>query len=571
MICITSCTREEAYSLSDQQSVTFVLNGGERVVTRAISDGKAVDQLIYAVFNDKGEIILPKAVKNNATIVTNNKTQEMSLTMTISLPAGSGYKAVFWLQNGECDAYTISDNMQLEVDYSGAANDEQRDAFWGVSEPFNVDGSIVEVALKRPFAQVNAGTFPFDWEHVKEFHSFDATQSSVIITDVANKMNLLSGEVSGSVNTNFAPGILPAQMLHTDVDGNNVEEEYTYLSMSYVLAGGEPTTHSATFFYISDEGKAVTFADACSESIKLQRNYRTDVVGQVMSDNGSLNVRDYVTTGNGAKEGAPNYVYYNVSEATTFADTVYNLNDYEAGMQFASTDGAMITMDNLYFTGNIWVIELGEYRGGSYVNYNNTLNNVTLNDMSVSASIECHEWYFSPAVIAYGNTELNNCTMTGTTTVATTHYDGNEYDFIPVDLGVRNESDAVINGGEYGTIFAWTHAVVTLNGPTIGTLYCGTCDSTNHSQMTINAGTTIDKIICCEPRKPYANLPEYSTRMTIRKGAKIGSLQLVSTDVEFLLIEEGAEVGTITCEGVEYTYQELREAMGLSYPVVIND
>ena len=51
--------------------------------------------------------------------------------------------------------------------------------------------------------------------------------------------------------------------------------------------------------------------------------------------------------------------------------------------------------------------------------------------------------------------------------------------------------------------------------------------------------------------------------MTIKSGATVGSLQLVSTDVEFLIIEEGAKVGPITCEGVEYTYEELRSAMGL--------
>lgn len=36
-----------------------------------------------------------------------------------------------------------------------------------------------------------------------------------------------------------------------------------------------------------------------------------------------------------------------------------------------------------------------------------------------------------------------------------------------------------------------------------------------------------------------------------------------ATNVEFLIIEDGAKVGKITCEGVEYTYQGLREAMGL--------
>ena len=167
-------------------------------------------------------------------------------------------------------------------------------------------------------------------------------------------------------------------------------------------------------------------------------------------------------------------------------------------------------------------------------------------------------------MIAYGKTVLNDCVMTGATTtrgpIADKH--GVEHEVIPVDIGVRNESDAVFNGGVYETVFAWTHAVVDIYGSQINTLYCGTCDSTKHSWMTIHGGTTIDQIICCEPRCPYGT-KEYSTTMTIKNGAVVGSLQLVSTDVEFLIIEEGAYVGKITCEGVEYTYQELRAAMGL--------
>ena len=154
--------------------------------------------------------------------------------------------------------------------------------------------------------------------------------------------------------------------------------------------------------------------------------------------------------------------------------------------------------------------------------------------------------------------------MTGSTTENTqiTDKHGIEHDIIPVDIGIRNESDAIINGGHFDNVFAWTHAVVDIFGATIGTLYNGTCDSTEHSWMTIHSGTQIDSIICCEPRCPYGT-KEYSTTMTIKKGAKVGSLQLVSTDVEFLIIEDGAQVDKITCNGIEYTYKELRLAMGL--------
>lgn len=305
---------------------------------------------------------------------------------------------------------------------------------------------------------------------------------------------------------------------------------------------------------MDDNNRSVMFVNEQLSSVTLQRNVHTDFVGQVLTNNGTLNYTDYISAEN---------VYYNVSEDTIISDKTYNMTGHGA-IQFASENGQKVTLNNIYITGDIWTIELGEYRGSSYVNYNNELNNVVFEELHTTSIIECHEWYFSPAAIAYGNSVLNNCVMTGSTTENTqiTDKHGIEHDIIPVDIGIRNESDAIINGGHFDNVFAWTHAVVDIFGATIGTLYNGTCDSTKHSWMTIHSGTQIDSIICCEPRCPYGT-KEYSTTMTIKKGAKVGSLQLVSTDVEFLIIEDGAQVDKITCNGIEYTYKELRLAMGL--------
>lgn len=553
----TACLEErDEFLPCVETEITFSLDIDSVSDTRAISDGKSVDMLVYAIVTEEGDMVAREEKFLADAIVAS---AEVKMNLTLSL--GTVYKAVFWAQSSECEAYSLSDDMVLSVDYSGAGNDENRDAFYGVSSPFTTDDEVAEVTLKRPFAQLNAGTFPFDIEYVRGFHKFDVSQSCVRVHDVPDRINLLDGSVSGSVSASFLPGALPSEKLLADVDGNGDPEEYAYLSMSYILADTEPTVHAAEFFFLNDAMEAVMFEGDGYESVELQRNRHTDFVGQVLSDYGELNVRKYVNEGNDPESG---YVYHNVSEPTTFADMIYNLDNYSAGMQFASVSGETITYDNILFTGNIWVIELGEYRGGAYVNYNNVLNNVEMRNLSVSSCIECHEWYFSPAVIAYGNTELNDCVMTGATTTRTTVTDkhGVEHEVIPVDIGVRNESDAVVNGGRYGTFFAWTHAVVDIHGAVIDTLYCGTCDSTNHSWMTIHSGTKIDKVICCEPRCPYGT-KEYSTTMTIKSGAEIGMLQLVSTDVEFLIIEDGAKVGKITCEGVEYTYEELRSAMGL--------
>ncbi len=532
--------------------LTFHFETDAPIITRAISDGTSVDQLTYAIFTSDNQLIHKQCIKRNVTTLLS----ATGLQMTITLAQGHQYKAVFWAQSSECEAYTVSDDMKVTVDYNGANNDENRDAFYGVSQNFYVGDEIAPVVLKRPFAQVNVVAFPFDWEYATQMmpDNFNITKTSATIRDIANEIDLVTGAVSGHVNASFTPAPMPQESYYADVDENGVEEEYTYLSMSYVLADDVVTEHHADFFYLNDENKAIMNEKSGLTTIQLKRNTHADIVGQVVTDNGEINVREYK---------AVDVVYHNASQDTVYNDIIYNMSGF-GGMQFASTNGQKSTLNNVYITGDIWTIELGEYRGSSYVNYNNELNNVVLKDLRLTSAIECHEWYFSPAVIAYGNTVVNNCTMTGATTTREpiTDKHGVTHEVIPADFAVRNESDCVINGGYFGTVFAWTHAVVDIFGATIEKLYCGTCDSTKHSWMTIGSGTKITEVICCEPRCPYGG-KEYSTTMTIKSGAEVGSIQLVSTDVEFLIIEDGAKVGKITCEGVEYTYKELREAMGL--------
>ena len=554
LILSTSCVKDNIITNNDNNianvvNLRFSFTFEDEEITRAVSDGTQVDILYYAIVDESGKLL-----NKNVRELRSNELVSKTISMNLTLSAGVSYRAVFWVQNSECDAYTFSDDMSVTVDYTGANNDEIRDAFYGVSNLFTTTDGIVKVVLKRPFAQLNAGTYPFDWTYAQEYHKFAVTKSAARIRNLPNKISLIDGSVSGKNDAEFYASPIPQEKLLADIDNNGINEEYIYLSMSYVLAGEEPSTHNVDFYFMDDNNRSVMFVNEQLSSVTLQRNAHTDFVGQVLTNNGTLNYTDYISAEN---------VYYNVSEDTIISDKTYNMTGHGA-IQFASENGQKVTLNNIYITGDIWTIELGEYRGSSYVNYNNELNNVVFEELHTTSIIECHEWYFSPAAIAYGNSVLNNCVMTGSTTENTqiTDKHGIEHDIIPVDIGIRNESDAIINGGHFDNVFAWTHAVVDIFGATIGTLYNGTCDSTKHSWMTIHSGTQIDSIICCEPRCPYGT-KEYSTTMTIKKGAKVGSLQVVSTDVEFLIIEDGAQVDKITCNGIEYTYKELRLAMGL--------
>ena len=554
LILSTSCVKDNIITNNDNNianvvNLRFSFTFEDEEITRAVSDGTQVDILYYAIVDESGKLL-----NKNVRELRSNELASKTISMNLTLSAGVSYRAVFWVQNSECDAYTFSDDMSVTVDYTGANNDEIRDAFYGVSNLFTTTDGIVKVVLKRPFAQLNAGTYPFDWTYAQEYHKFAVTKSAARIRNLPNKISLIDGSVSGKNDAEFYASPIPQEKLLADIDNNGINEEYIYLSMSYVLAGEEPSTHNVDFYFMDDNNRSVMFVNEQLSSVTLQRNAHTDFVGQVLTNNGTLNYTDYISAEN---------VYYNVSEDTIISDKTYNITGHGA-IQFASENGQKVTLNNIYITGDIWTIELGEYRGSSYVNYNNELNNVVFEELHTTSIIECHEWYFSPAAIAYGNSVLNNCVMTGSTTENTqiTDKHGIEHDIIPVDIGIRNESDAIINGGHFDNVFAWTHAVVDIFGATIGTLYNGTCDSTKHSWMTIHSGTQIDSIICCEPRCPYGT-KEYSTTMTIKKGAKVGSLQLVSTDVEFLIIEDGAQLDKLTCNGIEYTYKELRLAMGL--------
>jgi hypothetical protein len=279
--------------------LTITLDEGP--ATRAISDGLSADKLVYAVMTEEGEIV-SRSEKYLASGLPAS-----GLKMTVSMALGTSYKVVCWAQSSKCEAYTVSEDMTVTVDYSGVANDELRDAFYGVSEPFTPDQTEAEVVLKRPFAQLNAGTHTFDWEYVTGYHGFDVKTSAARVRGVANQLNLLDGTVSGLVDAQFTPAPLPSELLMADVDENGSEEEYTYLFMSYILASDEATYHSVDIHFLDEEGMSVMFEDADLANVKLQRNQQTDFVGQVLSDEGTLNPRAYK---------AERKVYHNVSEDT---------------------------------------------------------------------------------------------------------------------------------------------------------------------------------------------------------------------------------------------------------------
>ena len=273
------CNKEqvtEAVPDGTEVSVTFTaeLPGMQ---TKAIGDGLTAKNLSVAVYDDASNAA-------GTHIVTLDKTavfDALHTTVEYSLVKGKTYHFIFWAQ-AEGAPYTFNpETKKVAINYTGAANDEKRDAFYAV-KTLKVTGPATEpVQLHRPFAQVNFGTSD---SAAATDAGVTPTASLFTATDAASSFDVFAGEGTDPVDVSFTEATLPAEQL-TLKDGKS----YTYLAMNYFIPAGKLSeTHvsnlSATFKGASDD------VVISVPSAKVQANYRTNIVGNLLTDQVVFNV-----------------------------------------------------------------------------------------------------------------------------------------------------------------------------------------------------------------------------------------------------------------------------------------
>ena len=294
MLLATSCSNDEldVVQSGNEAQVTFSLGLEGGIATRAISDGKSADVLMYAVFDKNGERIntISKVSKTGVTFPT---------TENITLAKGQTYKVAFWAQDEDCKAYTVSDDMKVTVSYANdenkVNNDETRDAFFKTVE-FTVTGSTsIDVELKRPFAQINVGVTKEDWDAAVA-SGITIAQSSVVIKKAATSLNLLDGTVSGETEVSYSLANIPSDptILKVDTDGDGNKEEYNWLSMSYILPADATTGYAKTTlenvaFVFASAGEPIEFNQGLN-SVPVQRNWRTNILGKLLTGDITFNI-----------------------------------------------------------------------------------------------------------------------------------------------------------------------------------------------------------------------------------------------------------------------------------------
>lgn len=508
-ITLASCSKEDNFKTVDDSVVNFSLGLENAMNTKAISDGKSVNQLMYAVFDDEGKLIIPKSVNENEHAI-NALHSVGGYNMSLTLPNGHTFTAVFWAQSKACEAYTVSDDMKVSINYDGINNDEARDAFFAATT-FTVEkGETVGVVLKRPFAQINVGCYPFDYEHVVDAN-ITITKSNATIYKVPNVIDLVDGTVSGEADVKYTFNAIPSEDLLVDVDGNKVSETYKWLSMSYILADIEErsTVYKMEFQFCDETGKdVIDFKDGLG-SVPATRNWRTNIVGQILTGKMDFNIKIDPIYENETINSAG--LYYNFSQDTHIKDKSFTFNTKEWAT-FTTENNNLLTLENVTFSGNIGQIAIGEYRGKTVndVPYTNVLKNVTAKDMRLLSDMHSSGKYHGIAIanvepldymslLFYlrGETTVENCEFTGTTSVAEKYIDyyNDEHDVLTYDCGFPNYSSAVINNCTIGRLYAWSHVKISITYTKINYLRCSTHNQTEKdAQVVIGEGCEVDEI-----------------------------------------------------------------------------
>ena len=264
----TSCSKEFDGAAVGEATVAITVTTPQ-IATKAYSDGQTATVLQYAVYDAAGNELTDLTVKNGEIYG--------STTVNFQLTTGNKYSVIFWAAAPNAP-YTVDFTTQkMTVGYNGATcNDESRDAFYAY-HTFTVSGAQTEtIELKRPFAQLNIGTADYA---ASTSAGYTPTQSAVIVKNVYNTLNLVSGEVENEVEANFVLADIKKDETFP-VAGNK------YLAMNYVLVASTKSLVEVEFTY-TDGSNAKTRTVG---SVPVQRNYRTNLYGKLLTSNVDINV-----------------------------------------------------------------------------------------------------------------------------------------------------------------------------------------------------------------------------------------------------------------------------------------
>lgn len=293
-----ACSQEEMVDVTAPESqlvtITVELPSIEsRAIAQGVDVGKGnmANTLVYAMYEEDQRSGKPLVA--NFAERQGDGTFKINVTMAKNLK----YDLLFLAYNEDEPIFDIEDKAANEIDLNALklrtdlkANQESYDAFVGGLDSHGIQ-DVNTITLSRPFAQVNAVTTLADLEAVKNLTS-EVKTSKLVIT-APDTYDVFTGKATHKVPLTYAASSIIENKDATVYPKNEkFNTEYYYLTLAYVLAGEEPnapaSTHNAVFEFYREDDKCVSKLDIVS--LPLQRNYRTNVMGSLLTKSGDYTI-----------------------------------------------------------------------------------------------------------------------------------------------------------------------------------------------------------------------------------------------------------------------------------------
>lgn len=283
-LLLAGCTKEQAAAPSAQDKVAVSF-------TAAISDGSQAK----ASFDNDGagnyadrcklQVLWNGKIFYEKTVAVADFEAKFE---NILLVKDQKYDFLFWADNTAGNFYVTEKLTEVKLNGDYIGGNDKRDAFYAAlndKKPSEVFDQTVE--LYRPFAQLNVITtdIPALRAQIADDDLFDAVvpeKVSLKLT-VPTVFNVKTGEVS-----------VPAEITYTAPVYTNpykvAEGDKNTLSMDYFLAPVTESKVSEIKFWSKNTTSGLTDIDHSFTNIPLRRNYRTNIIGALITQTGTVEV-----------------------------------------------------------------------------------------------------------------------------------------------------------------------------------------------------------------------------------------------------------------------------------------
>ena len=256
---------------------------GNNAVTRAATagDGTSVNRCIMEIYlNDELYSRQIGAIQPDG----------LTAGFDVRLVTSQTYKFVFWadhVESVEGDAiktdlhYNTADlrNISMKGDYNGSSKDDTRDAFFASLEKLVTNAFSESVELTRPFGQLNIKTEDLASIPDNQKEEFVPVTAGLSFKNLYTGFNAATGDLLGEPTA----VAYKAASAVADANGN--------LTVDYLFApntvGGQHLVNMTLAVYNAAGGQITTKA---LNNIPVQRNYKTNVTGNLLTVDGKVNV-----------------------------------------------------------------------------------------------------------------------------------------------------------------------------------------------------------------------------------------------------------------------------------------